>query len=133
MTRRENDFYPTPDSIIKAMLNHWHPGVLDQYGIWETCAGDHYLADCMKEVYDCNIITGDIITGEDFFTISSEGDFGDVAAWRIQSSTGNQTNGTLLELSSTDVNVDKLIVGERILAKREVLSGGELTMPHQGE
>ena len=63
MARAERDFYPTPHSIIDAMLQRldWLPG-----RIWEPCAGDGRLADAMRE-RGCEVVTHDIATGHDFF------------------------------------------------------------------
>ena len=65
MTRKPFDFYPTPDSIIEAMLDHWPFD--DPNAIWEPCAGNHYLADILDEYFDCHVYTSDITEGRDFF------------------------------------------------------------------
>ncbi|MEE4113328.1 MAG: hypothetical protein V2I40_10975 [Desulfobacteraceae bacterium] len=49
-------------------------------------------------------------TDGDMLTISGVGAFGDVSVVKIQSSTGNPTDGTVLEVVSHDANVDPLVV-----------------------
>lgn len=49
-------------------------------------------------------------TDGDMLTIDGQGDFGDVSVLRVQSSTGNPTDGTVLEVVSHDANVDPLVV-----------------------
>ena len=49
-------------------------------------------------------------TNEDMLTVSGIGAFGDVSVMRVQSATGNPTNGTVLEVVSHDANVDPLVV-----------------------
>lgn len=61
--RNEFDFYPTPVSIITALLDNiqWENSV-----IWEPCAGDGRVVDMIKERGHIAIAT-DIQTGNDFF------------------------------------------------------------------
>jgi hypothetical protein len=61
--RTKRDFYPTPYSIIDALLQRldWLPE-----RIWEPCAGDGRLADAMRQ-RGCEVVTHDIVTGHDFF------------------------------------------------------------------
>ena len=61
--RNERDFYPTPHSIIDALLPrlNWLPEL-----VWEPCAGDGRLADAMRQ-HNCKVVTHDIVTGHDFF------------------------------------------------------------------
>ena len=63
MTRRDRDDYPTPHSIIDAMLGRlgWAPG-----HVWEPCAGDGRLVDVMRQ-RGCEVVAHDIVTGHDFF------------------------------------------------------------------
>lgn len=49
-------------------------------------------------------------TDGDMLTISGIGNFGDVSVMRVQSATGNPTDGTVLEVVSHDANVDPLVV-----------------------
>lgn len=49
-------------------------------------------------------------TDGDMLIIDGQGDFGDVSVLRVQSSTGNPTDGTVLEVVSHDANVDPLVV-----------------------
>lgn len=49
-------------------------------------------------------------TDGDMITIDGQGDFGDVSVLKVQSSTGNPTDGTVLEVVSHDANVDPLVV-----------------------
>ena len=54
------DFYPTPHSIITSILDHWHyDGV-----IWEPCVGDGRFSEAIGG----NVLSGDISTGQDFFS-----------------------------------------------------------------
>jgi hypothetical protein len=63
MTRKANDFYPTPVSIIDAILRRvrW----LDDR-VWEPCAGDNRLAGNLA-LSGYKVVSGDIQTGQDFF------------------------------------------------------------------
>jgi hypothetical protein len=49
-------------------------------------------------------------TNEDMFIIRGVGNFGDVSVLRVESLTGNPTDGTVLEVVSHDANVDPLVV-----------------------
>ena len=49
-------------------------------------------------------------TNEDMMTIKGIGAFGDVSVLKVESSTGNPTDGTVLEVVSHDANVDPLVV-----------------------
>lgn len=49
-------------------------------------------------------------TDGDMLTISGIGNFGDVSVLRVESATGNPTDGTVLEVVSHDANVDPLVV-----------------------
>ena len=49
-------------------------------------------------------------TDGDMFNIQGLGNFGDVSVLRIESKTGNPTDGTVLEVVSHDANVDPLVV-----------------------
>ena len=63
--RKENDFYPTPASIVAAIKNNWVP---PNGCIWEPCSGDGRIGFAFLESkYD--VISGDIGTGQDFFNI----------------------------------------------------------------
>ena len=64
MARQERDFYPTPYSIIQAMLERlgWPP-----QPIWEPCAGDGRFARAI-EAAGFHVIQHDIMTGHDFFS-----------------------------------------------------------------
>ena len=67
MTRRPNDFYPTPDSIIQAMLDHYkiYP---ENFIIWEPCAGDGRLVRALENHYiSCEVHSSDIVKDDDFF------------------------------------------------------------------
>ena len=61
--RRENDFYPTPESVIAEIVARWRPR---SNLIWEPCAGDGRIAKAAQDA-GFEVITGDIVTGEDFF------------------------------------------------------------------
>lgn len=62
--RHPNDFYPTPHSIIKAMLSHWMPV---HTKVWEPCAGDGRLANAIENKLCYSIYSSDISTGNNFF------------------------------------------------------------------
>jgi hypothetical protein len=49
-------------------------------------------------------------TDGDMFNIQGLGNFGDVSVLRVESKTGNPTDGTVLEVVSHDANVDPLLV-----------------------
>lgn len=65
MARKPNDFYPTPDSILEAMVEHWPFGSFAQ--VWEPCYGDGRLANIFAEHLHCAVDCSDISDGEDFF------------------------------------------------------------------
>lgn len=60
-------------------------------------------------------------TNGDMLTIDGQGDFGDVSVLRVQSSTGNPTDGTVLEVVSHDANVDPLVVSSSAQASAFVV------------
>ena len=62
-------------------------------------------------------------TDGDMLTISGLGNFGDVSVVRIESKTGNPTDGTVLEVVSHDANVDPLVVSSS--AQAGVLTVGQ--------
>jgi hypothetical protein len=64
-TRRANDFYPTPHSIIEALFRHWIPSAR----MWEPCAGDGRFAHALRRAGVHEVIAGDIRTGQDFFAV----------------------------------------------------------------
>tara|TARA_R100001082_G_scaffold100186_1_gene69215 strand:- start:165 stop:656 length:492 start_codon:yes stop_codon:yes gene_type:complete len=63
MTRRANDFYPTPHTIIERLLDDlgW------QGKVWEPCAGDGRLVKALRD-RNYEVVAGDIQSGTDFFT-----------------------------------------------------------------
>jgi len=63
MQRDKNDFYPTPHSIVKLLLNHF-----DYAGpyVWEPCAGDGRLVEALQARL-FKVIATDISQGQDFF------------------------------------------------------------------
>lgn len=64
--RRENDFYPTPQSLIAEIALRWKPKA---NAIWEPCVGDGRVAQALRGAGH-EVVTGDIATGEDFFARS---------------------------------------------------------------
>ena len=72
--RRENDFYPTPDAIVKRLVRHladrWEPtGDHNEPTIWEPCAGDGRMVDALSQA-GFKTVSSDIKAGMDFFKIS---------------------------------------------------------------
>ena len=63
MSRNEHDFYPTPVSIVTALLNNLGWG---ECAMWEPCAGDMRVVNMMKDRGHV-VLHGDIQTGKDFF------------------------------------------------------------------
>jgi hypothetical protein len=63
-------------------------------------------------------------TDGDMLTISGIGNFGDVSVVKIQSSTGNPTDGTVLEVVSHDANTDPLVVSSSAQAGVLVVTQG---------
>ena len=63
MTRSQNDFYPTPVSIIDAVMANlrWDLG-----RVWEPCAGDGRLVDALAANGAC-VVASDIVDGDDVF------------------------------------------------------------------
>lgn len=62
--RRENDFYPTPDSLIGEIVSRWRPR---SRVIWEPCVGDGRVALALRGA-GFQVVTGDIAQGQDFFS-----------------------------------------------------------------
>ncbi len=64
--RHTHDNYPTPHSIICALLpqlgDEW-----DDIQPWEPCAGDGRFADLIDRAFDVETLRHDITTGHDFF------------------------------------------------------------------
>lgn len=61
--RRENDFYPTPESLIAEIALRWKPSAKT---IWEPCVGDGRVASALR-VAGYEIVSSDISQGQDFF------------------------------------------------------------------
>lgn len=61
---RENDLYPTPMSIITAILDHWQP----PRQVWEPCAGDGRFARALVKAGALGTYQEDLTTGSDFFS-----------------------------------------------------------------
>jgi hypothetical protein len=61
--RRERDSYPTPLSVVDAMLDRldWRHEI-----VWEPCAGDGRMVDALAK-RGVTVIGHDIETGRDFF------------------------------------------------------------------
>lgn len=69
--RRENDFYPTPRSIVDALVDElaqrWSPtGEDGEPHVWEPCCGDDRLADALKGK-GFKVLSTDISRGQNFF------------------------------------------------------------------
>lgn len=62
--RRENDFYPTPESLIAEIATRWAPR---SKTIWEPCAGDGRVAKALRDA-GYEVVAGDITQGNDFFS-----------------------------------------------------------------
>lgn len=62
-SRHENDFYPTPESIVDEIVSRWFPMVST---IWEPCSGDGRIANAFR-AGGYHVIAGDIAEGDDFF------------------------------------------------------------------
>jgi hypothetical protein len=62
--RHERDFYPTPQSIIDAVLFHVKQG--ENATIWEPCAGDGRFSTALEQS-GYRVISHDIDEGHDFF------------------------------------------------------------------
>lgn len=58
--RKENDLYQTEPWATRALLKHipFIPGSV----VWEPAAGNHLLADVLRESGDLNVVTSDIAT-----------------------------------------------------------------------
>lgn len=65
--RRENDLYPTPDSIIAEIVRRWKPRARR---IWEPCYGDGRVAKALIQA-GYGVAWGDITTGQDFFSYAA--------------------------------------------------------------
>ena len=63
MSRNENDFYPTPHSIINVILNNWKSPTK---AVWEPCMGDGRFSQALSD-RGHTVISTDITTGHDFF------------------------------------------------------------------
>lgn len=61
-------------------------------------------------------------TNDDNLVISGIGDFGDISVVRIESATGDPTDGTVLEVVAHDANVDPLVVSSSGLANALVVA-----------
>jgi predicted RNA methylase len=61
--RNKHDFYPTPVSIIDALLDNLNWGYV---AVWEPCAGDMRVVDILRRRGNV-VIPGDIQTGQNFF------------------------------------------------------------------
>ena len=62
--RHEKDFYPTPQSIIDALL--FHVKLRQDAKVWEPCAGDGRFVTALEQS-GYTVISHDIDDGHDFF------------------------------------------------------------------
>lgn len=58
--RKENDLYQTEPWATEALLRHLNIRDLDP--IWEPAAGNHLMADVLREKTGARVITSDIVT-----------------------------------------------------------------------
>jgi len=65
-------------------------------------------------------------TDEDMMTIRGVGNFADVSVVKIESITGNPTNGTVLEVVSHDTNADALLVTANSATSLQVYGSGNV-------
>lgn len=65
--RHEHDFYPTPHSIIRALLLRWRAR---EGRVWEPFAGDGRVAKALAE-QGHRVYASDIVLGEDFFALDA--------------------------------------------------------------
>lgn len=65
--RRENDFYPTPHSLVHEIAARWRPRADT---IWEPCRGDGRLVDALID-RGLSVVSSDITSGKDFFSQSA--------------------------------------------------------------
>ncbi len=67
--RKANDYYPTPQSFVDALIHNlqWH--YTDEEHYWEPCSGDGRIVKALKKSGRNNVIGTDIQNGEeqDFF------------------------------------------------------------------
>lgn len=70
--RRENDFYPTPPSMVDTLVENlprwWQEptGDFNEPAIWEPCCGDDRLAEALRR-RGWKVYSTDITHGLDFF------------------------------------------------------------------
>ena len=70
MSRQLRDFYPTPDSVIHAILSNEQVMLLSiKDGVWEPCDGDSRITEALiATAYDIyGLYSTDIALGQDFF------------------------------------------------------------------
>jgi hypothetical protein len=67
-------------------------------------------------------------TNGDMFNFQGLGDFGDVSVVRIESKTGNPTDGTVLEVVSHDTDADALVVTANSIDALKVNGAGTVTV-----
>ena len=68
--RRDFDFYPTPMSIVRLMVDKYvknTPAVYYSTPVWEPCAGDGRIAEALKDAGVCDVMETDVQRGQDFF------------------------------------------------------------------
>jgi uncharacterized protein YcnI len=74
-----------------------------------------------------NIMTG-AHTAADGFTFQNTGNFGDVSVFKVQQTTGNPTDGTVMEVISGDTDADALLVTANSVDVIQVNGDGTLTL-----
>jgi hypothetical protein len=74
---------------------------------WDDIAAPDAAATIAFGTYAQTITSGK--TNGDMLTVKGIGNFGDVSVMRVESSTGNPTDGTVLEAVSHDANVDPFV------------------------
>ena len=65
MARKQDDFYPTPHTIVRALVSRlalpW-----ENLEVWEPCCGDGRFVEAIEET-GTKVISGDLKTGDNFF------------------------------------------------------------------
>ena len=64
--RHKGDFYPTPHTVIEALLRH----LTLEDTVWEPCAGDGRLVVALRGA-GATVVSHDIATGHDFFEVKA--------------------------------------------------------------
>jgi hypothetical protein len=123
--------WPAADGTATYQLTTDGAGTLSWAAAGAGCPWDDLLPPDTNESLDHTVYWtawdfGD--TDHDMFTITGSDDFGDVSVVKIEQSTGDPTDGTVLEVVSADTDADALVITANSINGIVVAGDGDVSL-----